>query len=120
VLCKYKPCQSKSEQSRNPCWRASSVLLALIVRTRLVLLDVLKNWIDTSKFLNFVTRGLRRLTLALGLAFQDERCGDGCAMAPFQKRDVDEDDPASSIPMSAMCSTGGKKETAMGDSFIEN
>jgi hypothetical protein len=120
VLCKYKPCQSKSEHRRNPCWKKKGVLLALVVRSRLVLLGVLKNWIATSKSLNFVTRGFRRLTLARGLAFQDERCGDGCAMAPFQKRDVDEDDPASSIPMSAMCSTGGKKETAMGDSFIEN
>ncbi len=50
-----------------------------------------------SKFLNFVTRGLRRLTLALGLAYQDERCGDGWPMAPFPKPDGGADDPASSI-----------------------
>jgi transposase len=69
-----------------PVLRKKSVLLARVERKRLVLLGVLKNWIDMSKCLNFVTRGFRRLTLALGLAYQDERCNDGWPMAPFRDR----------------------------------
>jgi hypothetical protein len=47
---------------------------------------VLKNWINTSKFLSFATRILRRLTLALGLVYQDERCSDGWPRVPFRDR----------------------------------
>jgi len=66
-----------SEQRHMPYWRKKSDLIAHAATSRLVLLDGLKNWIETPKCLNCVTRGWRRLTLALELASQDERCSGG-------------------------------------------
>jgi transposase len=60
------------------------------------------------------------LTLALGLAYPDERCSAGWPMAPFQKPAGGVDDPASSIRMSGTSCSGGKRETAMAYSSIEH
>src|SRR6266487_3287135 len=76
--------------------------------------------IDTSKSLNFMTRGLPRLISLLALESRGERFTDGWLTAPFPKPDAAEDDPASSTPMSAMCSSGGTRETEMDYNCTEN
>src|SRR5258708_12426652 len=67
-----------------------------------------------------MTRGFQRLLLLLELESPGERFTDGWLTAPFPKPDVDEDDPASSIPMSAMCSSGNTRETEMDYNCTEN
>jgi len=115
-----KESQRGRQKRLNHPRRKKSVLLVPVEKKRLASLDVLKNGIDTSKSLNFITRGLERLTLALGLAYPGERCSDGWPMVPFQKPDDGADGLASLIRMSALCSSGGNREIAMAYSSTEN
>jgi hypothetical protein len=84
VPCKKSQCER--QKRRNHLWRKKIVLLVLVERKRLASLDVLKNGIDTSKSLNSLTKGLGRLTLALGLEYPGERYSDGWPMVPFRDR----------------------------------
>jgi hypothetical protein len=118
VACTYRRRQSK--EKRNPYQRKKDTQPALGARNRLASLDALKSWIDTHKPLNFMSRGFQRLILLLELESPGERFTDGWLTAPFPKPDVDEDDPASSIPMSAMCSSGDTRETEMDYNCTEN
>ena len=114
----YRRCQSKERQ--NPCQKKKGTQFALGARNRLASLDALKSWIDTRKSLNFMTKGFQRLISLLGLESPGERFTDGWPTAPFPKPNVDEDDPASSIPMSGMCCSGGTRETEMDYNCTEN
>jgi hypothetical protein len=118
VVCTYRRRQSKERW--NPYRNKKSTQLALGARNRPAPLDALKSWIDTRKSLNFITKGLQRLISLLELESPGERFSDGWLTAPFPKPDVDEDDLASSIPMSAMCCSGGTRETEMDYNCTEN
>jgi hypothetical protein len=118
VACTYRRRQSK--EKRNPYQRKKDTQPALGARNRLASLDALKSWIDTHKPLNFMSRGFQRLILLLELESPGERFTDGWLTAPFPKPDVDEDDPASSIPMSAMCSLDGKRGRVSARSSTKN
>ncbi len=67
-----------------------------------------------------MTRGSKLLISLPELESLDERFTDGWLTAPFPKPGVVEDDPASLIPTSAMCSRGGTRETEMDYNCIEN
>jgi hypothetical protein len=120
VACTDKGSPRKSEKRWNLYRKKKGTQPVLGARNRLASLDALKSWIDTSKSVNFVTRGFPRLLSLLVLEYQGERFTDGWLTAPGPSPDAAEDDPASSIHTLAMCSSGGTRETATDYNCTEN